>query len=239
MYMLYEIQPNGPACRLATQQVAYDQRKSTMVAQIAARLTISFPCWCQDAAIVLLLNGWDAAIVLLLTGWDAAIVLQLTGWDAAIVLLLTGWDATIVLLLTGWDATIVLLLTGWDAAIDLLLTGWDAAIVLLLTGWDAAIVLLLTGWDAAIVLLPTGWDAKLYSIQYTYIGQHRSVKPLLHFHSFGPGLLRFGTVVTPAKFSPGSTLSTMLLRCSYGARGRSAEDLRVRQGYVKKLPRMR
>ena len=54
------------------------------------------------------------------------------------------------------------------------------------------------------------------------------VKPLLHFHVFGPGLLRFETVVTPSKFGPGSTLSTVLLRCSYGARGRSTEDLRVR-----------
>ena len=67
----------------------------------------------------------------------------------------------------------------------------------------------------------------------------QGVKALLHFHGFGPGLLRFGTVVTPAKFGPGSTLSTVLLRCRYGARGRSTEDLRVRPGYAKELPRMR
>ena len=65
------------------------------------------------------------------------------------------------------------------------------------------------------------------------------VKPLLHFHGFGPGLLRFETVVTPAKFGPGSTLSTLLLRCSYGARGGSTEDLRVRPGYAKELSRIR
>ena len=64
------------------------------------------------------------------------------------------------------------------------------------------------------------------------------VKPLLHFHGFDPGLLRFGTVVTPAKFGPGSTLSTALSRCSYGGRGRSTEDLRVRTGYAKELPRI-
>ena len=52
-----------------------------------------------------------------------------------------------------------------------------------------------------------------------------ALKPLLHFHSFCPGLLRFGTVVTAAMFGPGSMLSTVLLRCSYGARGRSTEDL--------------
>ena len=63
--------------------------------------------------------------------------------------------------------------------------------------------------------------------------ENQNVKPLLHFHGFGPGLLRFGTVVTPANFGPGSTLSTVLLRCSYGTRGRSTEDLRVRPGYAK------
>ena len=65
-----------------------------------------------------------------------------------------------------------------------------------------------------------------------------TIKALLHFHGFDPGLLRFGTVVTPAKFGPSSTLSMVLLRCSYGTRGRSTEDLRVRSGYAKKLPRM-
>ena len=39
--MLYEIQPTGPACRLATQKVGYDQqRKLTAAAQIAATLSI-------------------------------------------------------------------------------------------------------------------------------------------------------------------------------------------------------
>ena len=65
------------------------------------------------------------------------------------------------------------------------------------------------------------------------------IKALLHFHGFGPGMLRFGTVVTPAKFGPGSKLYTVLVRCSYGVRGRSTEDLRVRSGYAKELPRMR
>ena len=47
-YKLYKIQPTGPARRLATQQVEYNQqRKSTAAAQISATLTISFPCWCQ------------------------------------------------------------------------------------------------------------------------------------------------------------------------------------------------
>ena len=64
------------------------------------------------------------------------------------------------------------------------------------------------------------------------------VKALLHFHGFGPGLLRFGTVVPPAKFGPGFTLSTVLLRFSYGARRRSTEDLRVRPGYAKELPQI-
>ena len=40
-YMLYEIQPTGPARRLATQKVGYDQQgKSTAAAQIAATLGI-------------------------------------------------------------------------------------------------------------------------------------------------------------------------------------------------------
>ena len=39
--MLYEIQPTGPARRLATQKVGYDQQgKSTATAQIAATLSI-------------------------------------------------------------------------------------------------------------------------------------------------------------------------------------------------------
>ena len=39
--MLYEIQPTGPARRLATQKVGYDQQgKSTAAAQIAATLSI-------------------------------------------------------------------------------------------------------------------------------------------------------------------------------------------------------
>ena len=43
--MLYKIQPTGPARRLATQQVGYDQKGKSAVqrAQIAATLTISFP----------------------------------------------------------------------------------------------------------------------------------------------------------------------------------------------------
>ena len=45
-YILYEIQPTAPACRLATQQVEYDQkRKSAVAAQIVATLTILFPQW--------------------------------------------------------------------------------------------------------------------------------------------------------------------------------------------------
>ena len=64
------------------------------------------------------------------------------------------------------------------------------------------------------------------------------IKPLLlHFHGFDPGLLLIGTVVTPTRFGPGFTLSTVLLRCRYGARGRSTEDQRVRSGYAKELPR--
>ena len=59
-----------------------------------------------------------------------------------------------------------------------------------------------------------------------------AVKPLLHFHGVGPGLLQFGIIVTPAKFGPGSTLSTVLLRYRYGARGRSTDDLRVRSRYA-------
>ena len=65
------------------------------------------------------------------------------------------------------------------------------------------------------------------------------IKPLLHFHGFGPGLLWFETVVTPAKFGPGSTLSTVLLQCSYSASRKSMEDLRVRFGYAKELLRIR
>ena len=39
--MLHEIQPTGPARRLATQKVGYDQQiKSTAAAQIAATLSI-------------------------------------------------------------------------------------------------------------------------------------------------------------------------------------------------------
>ena len=39
--MLYEIQPTGPARRLATQKVGYDQQgKSTAAAQIAETLSI-------------------------------------------------------------------------------------------------------------------------------------------------------------------------------------------------------
>ena len=61
------------------------------------------------------------------------------------------------------------------------------------------------------------------------------IKPLLHFHGFDPGLLRFGTVVTPAKFGPGSTLSTVLLPVAYrgGQRGRFAPGGTLREAAKK------
>ena len=69
----------------------------------------------------------------------------------------------------------------------------------------------------------------------------KRLTPLAYLYHFQPTGIRLAArlVATPAKFGPGSTLSTVLVRCNYGARGRSTEDVRVRSGYAKELPRIR